>query len=97
MSRVERLDRGRWARARVQVFARDGYRCRLCGNPGKLECDHVVPLWRDPDQDPYALDGLQTLCRGCHIEKSRTESRKPPTAEQVAWAALVAEITGTNG
>ena len=86
-----RLNRRRWARVRVQVFARDSYRCRACGRPGRLECDHVVPLWRDRDQDPYALEGLQTLCRGCHIEKSRAESHQPDPARD-AWRALVREL-----
>ena len=97
MSFVARLDPRRWARVRALVFRRDGYRCRSCGRPGRLECDHIVPLHADRKQDPYAVAGLQALCRGCHIEKSRTESRKPPSAEQVAWRALVAELTGTNG
>ena len=91
MSHVARLDRARWARVRVQVFQRDLYRCRRCLKPGRLECDHVVPLHVDRDQDPYALAGLQTLCRSCHIEKSRSE-RIRPDPEREAWRALVAGL-----
>ena len=87
------LNRRRWARVRVQVFKRDSYRCRSCGRPGRLECDHAVPLWRDRNQDPFALDGLQSLCRGCHIEKTVGENRKPDPARD-AWRVLVCEIAG---
>ena len=92
MSRAHvRLNQRRWGHVRVQAFKRDGYRCVDCGRPGALECDHVVPLWRDPDQDPYALDGLATRCRGCHIAKTRAENTRPDP-ERDAWRELVADI-----
>ena len=92
-----------WERTRRYVFNRDGYRCRACGKAGALECDHVKPLEDFPDQDYYAPGGLQALCRGCHIEKTRRERLKreakrrkehPPrsTPGELAWAALVAEM-----
>jgi len=71
------------------VFRRAGYRCQMCGKAGRLECDHRIPLFRDPDQDPYALNGLQALCRSCHIEKTAGENRKPETPEQKAWGELL--------
>ena len=78
MSRTHhRLNKQRWAAVRRAVFNRDGYRCKACSKAGRLECDHVVPLDRDPKQDPYAIDGLQALCRGCHIEKN--EKRESTT------------------
>ena len=76
------LHAGRWARVRRAVFERDGWRCVLCGRASRLECDHVVPLHRAPDQDAYDLDGLQTLCRTCHVEKTRGENRREPIARQ---------------
>ena len=96
--RHHRLDRGRWERTRRAVFARDGYRCRCCGRAGRLECDHVVPLERDPGQDPYDPNGCQTLARACHIAKTRREraerERRRPVAPAVAaWGRLVAELT----
>ncbi|MCY3608985.1 MAG: HNH endonuclease [Acidimicrobiaceae bacterium] len=86
------LDRRRWAATRRAVFARDGHRCRSCGRAGRLECDHVEPLWRTPDQDPYSIEGCQTLCRGCHVAKSAAERRREPTAGERAWRDLVAEL-----
>ena len=70
-----RLNGRRWAAARRATFRRDGYRCRTCGRAGRLEADHIVPLDQDPDQDPYDIDGFQTLCRSHHIEKTAAENR----------------------
>ena len=82
----------RWAAVRRQVHARDRYRCRSCGRAGRLECDHVTPLQREPGQDPYDINGLQTLCRACHIEKTARENRRELTPAEAAWRELVAEL-----
>lgn len=93
MSRHHRRIAGaRWEATRRAVFERDGWRCVECGKAGRLECDHIVPLEREPGQDPWDMNGLQTLCRSCHIEKSRRERRPPPTPAQVAWQSLVNEL-----
>ena len=86
------LNARRWAAVRRAVFERDGWRCVMCARPGRLECDHVVPLERVPGQDPYHPDGLQSLCRECHIEKSARENRRPLTPAEAAWCALIAEM-----
>ena len=76
---------------RRAVFERDNFRCVECGRGGRLECDHVTPLRREPGQDPYDPKGLQTLCRACHIAKTAHENRRPLTPAELAWRALVAE------
>lgn len=85
-----------WARVRRQVFKRDGYRCRTCGRAGRLECDHVVPLHVDPDQDPYDPGGCQTLCRGCHRRKTGSENRHQPAPDQQAWIEHLRGLTATR-
>ena len=94
MSRHHRplVNSRRWQHVRRAVLDRDGWRCTSCGAPGRLEVDHVTPLWRVPDQDPYALDGLQTLCRPCHFAKTAAENTRPPTAQETAWRDLVATM-----
>ena len=74
------------------VFERDRYRCCECGRAGRLECDHVTPLQREPAQDPFDLNGLQTLCRSCHVEKTRRENQREPTESEAAWRRLVKEL-----
>ena len=55
---------------------------------GRLEVDHVVPLHKGGGElDPRELPG--TLCRGCHIAKTRIENRTPDTLQRTAWRALV--------
>ena len=83
----------RWATVRRTVFERDGWRCSECGRAGKLECDHITPLQREPGQDPYDPNGLQSLCRECHIEKTARENRRPLTPAELAWRELVAELS----
>ena len=86
---VTRLHARRWARVRRAVFNRDGWRCRKCGRPGRLECDHVTPMQRESGGDPYDMQNLQTLCRGCHIAKTAAENKRPASQEQREWQALV--------
>ena len=79
----------RWATVRRAVFERDGWRCVECGKAGRLECDHVTPLEREPGQDPYDVNGLQTLCRRCHVEKTRRENMRELTPGEAAWRSMV--------
>ncbi|MCY4394984.1 MAG: HNH endonuclease signature motif containing protein [Rhodospirillaceae bacterium] len=85
-----RLNTRHWAAIRRTVFNRDHWRCTSCGNAGRLECDHVKPLQRGGD--PFDMSNLQTLCRSCHIEKTRRENRRPQTPAEAAWRALVGEM-----
>ena len=80
------LNRHRWADARRAAFDRDGWRCRECGRPGRLEAHHVTPLHKGGD--PYDLANVESLCRSCHIDRHR---RKLSPAE-VAWNRLVREM-----
>ena len=68
------------------VFDRDGWRCRKCKKAGRLEADHRDP---DPGRDPFDMTNIQTLCRACHMAKTRGENTTPESAEQRAWKALV--------
>ena len=86
------LYRERWHAVRRAVLKRDQFRCTKCGKAGRLEVDHITPLQREPGQDPYDLNGLQTLCRRCHIKKTSSENRRKPTPAEAAWAEAVAEL-----
>lgn len=58
------------ASVRYGVLARDGHRCRVCGNTAEVEplhVDHVVPISRGGRSD---MDNLQTLCQTCNLGKS---------------------------
>ena len=81
----------RWAAVRREVLDRDGWRCTSCGRAGRLEVDHREPLGEGGA--PYDLSNLQTLCRSCHVAKTRLERRGEDPEEVVAWRALVAELS----
>ncbi|MDE0190753.1 MAG: HNH endonuclease signature motif containing protein [Gammaproteobacteria bacterium] len=81
-----------WREVRALVFERDGRRCVECGRTDGLECDHRTPV--KDGGDPWDMANLQTLCRGCHIAKTRRDNAKPKTPHQRQWAALVADLTG---
>ena len=49
----------------------------MCRRAKKLECDHITPMQREPGQDPYDPNGLELLCRRCHIGKTARENRRP--------------------
>ena len=51
-----------------------------------------MPMQREPGQNPFDPNGLQTLCRACHVEKTRQENRREPTEAELAWRELVAEL-----
>lgn len=58
------------ASVRYEVFARDGHRCRVCGNTAEVEplhVDHIIPISRGGRSD---MDNLQTLCQTCNLGKS---------------------------
>ena len=72
----------KWARVRLKVLDRDGWKCTTCSKSGRLEVDHRVSM--DDGGDIYAMDNLQTLCRSCHILKHSGTVRKK-TSEVQDW------------
>lgn len=66
-----RVERGNVSnKMRFSVYARDGYRCRICGISQRyaaLEIDHIIPIAKGGKS---TYDNLQTLCHRCNVEKS---------------------------
>ena len=84
----------RWQHLRRLVLARDSYRCRTCGRPGRLEVDHVTPLeWGG---SPWSTANLQALCRGCHVRKTAAENEaaraRKMTPAELRWRELLAAM-----
>ena len=86
----KRLDRRRWAFVRRKVLRRDGWRCQSCKKYGN-NVDHIRPLFKGGAE--YDESNLQTLCKPCHITKTRSEYGGAADPERVAWAALVRELS----
>ncbi len=65
-------------RTRVEIFARDGYRCRYCGwGPPDVELvlDHFIPLVDGGSDDP---ENLLTACWECNAGKGDLVVPMPP-------------------
>jgi group II intron reverse transcriptase/maturase len=57
------LEKAHWTELRLEVLARDHYRCTQCGSTENLQVHHVCARrYHGPDQ----MDNLQTLCAHCH-------------------------------
>lgn len=56
-----------WAALRLEVFERDDFTCRYCGQRGgRLECDHIIPVARSGSHDP---SNLVVACFTCNRSK----------------------------
>lgn len=71
---------------REGVFARDGYKCVVCGNPGQ-DAHHILErrLWPDGG---YYVDNGATVCGPCHLDCERTVL----SVEDVRSAAGITKI-----
>jgi 5-methylcytosine-specific restriction endonuclease McrA len=79
-----------WKALRLEAKRRDGWRCTRCGSRVGLEVDHVEPRDRRPDL-ALVLGNLTTLCRGCHIDKTKAE-RAPLDPEKAKWNNAVSAL-----
>lgn len=69
-----RLKWRKWAGVRARVLTRDRRTCRKCGRiGGRLEVDHIRPLYLLKPGEAYDMGNLQTLCRRCHFAKTAAE------------------------
>ena len=89
MGRLLRPGGGAWEYLRRKTFERDGYRCRQCGKAGRLECDHIQAIVNGGAA--WDESNLQTLCRACHMEKTKTDLRYEG-ADQRAWRQSLKEF-----
>lgn len=67
MSRYsDRLKNPKWQKLRLEVFNRDRFSCRFCGDKDKTLNVHHLEYNGEPWDTP--LDRLITLCERCHSE-----------------------------
>lgn len=66
-----------WRYARRAAKRRDRYRCVKCGSQSKLEVNHISPLFGSGYTPSclHHLEGLQTLCHGCHVKETNLQRR----------------------
>jgi thymidylate synthase ThyX/5-methylcytosine-specific restriction endonuclease McrA len=82
---------------RHEIYARDDFRCRLCGRRGgPFTLHHVIPVWARPDLAGDSAN-VVTLCRPCHLSLNGRElefARRPVGHRAfVPRAVLIQSIT----
>jgi hypothetical protein len=71
----EKLKDPRWQKRRLEVFERDGWKCRKCSRGDKtLNIHHLIYL---PNKEPWEYNNkmLLTLCEDCHLEESNKDEQ----------------------
>jgi 5-methylcytosine-specific restriction endonuclease McrA len=51
------------------IMERQGYRCRECGNLGRLEIDHIVPRSKGRDDRLHNLRAVCASFTGCRVHQ----------------------------
>lgn len=67
-------------RIRHRALKNAAFRCESCLRPGRLECDHKIPLSKGGKN---TLDNVQMLCKTCHGIKTRGDNASDHRAEWV--------------
>lgn len=64
ISYSEKLRDSRWQKKRLEIFNRDGFKCRSCQSEDETLCVHHLKY----DGNPWDVsnDDLVTLCETCH-------------------------------
>ena len=81
-----------------RIAATYGWRCAACGEllPAAFQIDHVVPL-ADGGADDES--NMQSLCPGCHADKTqreairRAKARRPAADSSLACARCGASVS----
>ncbi len=62
----EKLKDPRWQKKRLQIFKRDGFSCRMCGDTENTLHVHHTYYESGNDSWDYPPESLKTLCCHCH-------------------------------
>jgi len=74
MEYLEYLKSPYWQKRRLEIFDRDGFMCRFCGDHTKqLHVHHLIYL---PNKMPweYKDEYLITLCSACHADEEKLKN-----------------------
>lgn len=68
---LKKLRDPRWQKIRLQIFNRDGWKCRECGESGLELQIHHCKYFKDPWDCPTIY--LLSVCGGCHQKRQNQE------------------------
>jgi len=104
MNYAEKLKDPRWQKKRLEIFERDGWKCRECGDAKSTLNIHHQRYKSGCDPWEYDNSDLKTLCEYCHgIERDqRVEAEsilldilKPYSVSQLCKITMVLCCGGT--
>lgn len=65
----EKLKDPRWQRLRLEIFQRDNFACRKCGDTTRTLAVHHLQYQRGKEPWEYPAEALMTVCEPCHNEE----------------------------
>lgn len=76
-SYAQKLQDTRWKEKSKLVKERAGWKCQDCGSIDRIETHHCYYTVMREGNEPweYPLSALRCLCRSCHEDRSKIESR----------------------
>lgn len=74
-----------YARVRMRVQLRDGFRCVKCGSTRELECNHLA--YRGILGTAAEADYCETTCRSCHLQFHGRADDSGPSVDLAVTAA----------
>jgi len=74
-SYLEKLKDPRWQKKRLEIFERDGWKCRWCKSEDKTLTVHHLKYKQGADPWDYDNKDLLTLCEPCHGEEYEWRAR----------------------
>ena len=83
----QRGPRYRMNTLRDAVFYRDGYKCLLCGEEGKILRVHHVGYWKGDHSD--RMGNLASICTDCHIPPNHK-----PGGKLYGWKPKIMPVAG---
>lgn len=70
-----------WQKKRLQIFQRDGWKCRECRAREKTLHVHHIRYKRDTKPWDYPDSNFLTLCCDCHEKKSPKRFPRKPASQ----------------
>lgn len=70
----EKLLDPRWQKKRLEIFERDKWACRVCGDTTSTLCVHHMRYESGLEPWEYDNSRLITLCQPCHVDEAESRA-----------------------
>lgn len=88
MTYKEKLRHPRWQKRRLDILARDKFKCRFCGDTEtELHIHHAFYFDKENPED-YSDDMLFTLCKNCHLDEENLKDEDKMIYAQFLMAGI---------